>query len=55
MREGRGGRRCGSGRRGRCSGLATILRVGLRGSGGGDALAGWHLGEKKGSLKLKRG
>lgn len=52
MREERGGRRRGSGRRGRCSGLATILRVGLRGSGGGDALAGWqHLGGKKAAGK----
>ena len=44
MREGRGGRRCGIGRRGRCSGPATKWGVGLRGSGGGGALAGRKLG-----------
>ena len=43
MKEGKGGRRCGIGRRERCGGLATILRAGLRGSGGGGALAGKHL------------
>ena len=31
-------RRCVTGRRGRCSGLATIVGIGLRGSGGGGVV-----------------
>lgn len=48
MREARGGRRCEIGRRVRCSGPATKWGVGLRGSGGGGALAGrkWRGGRE---------